>query len=127
MNTVDNIKQFVNANRWRSAFIVLAIIFVIHMLLMDESFSQGPDPTVIVTLYYRPNCPACKAVEGHWALLVKNLRTDGHVKTLAIDCSDPANMADRLKNNPSGLVPALVKTQASGRTHLFRGIWSLRK
>lgn len=124
MDAVDKIKQFVITNRWRTAFIVLAVIFIIHMLLMNdtfESFSQGPDPTVMVTLYYRSDCPACKAIMPHWALLVKNLRTDGRVMTRALDCSDPANTADCLKNNPGGLVPALVKTQASGRTHLFRG------
>ncbi len=124
MEAIDKIKDFVNVNRWRTAFMVLIVIFAIHIMLMNkslESFSQGPDPTMLVTLYYKPNCPACKAVEPHWVTLVKNLKTDGRIRSQALDCSNPANAADCLKNNPSGLLPALVKTQASGRTHLFKG------
>ena len=65
MEAYGKVVKFVNDDRWRSAFIVLAIIFLIHYLMMEgmlESFSQGSDPTVDITLYYKDDCQSCPPV-----------------------------------------------------------------
>ncbi len=124
MEAYGKVVKFVNDDRWRSAFIVLAIIFLIHYLMMEgmlESFSQGSDPTVDITLYYKDDCPSCPPVFYHWAKLVSNLRADGRILPRAVDCGDPINAAECARQNPNGLVPTLVKRQISGRSHVFSG------
>ncbi len=125
MNTAfKRIQEFFVEDKWRSAFIILLIIFVIHYMMMEgmlESFSQGPDPTLSITLYYKQDCPQCVPVFGHWATMVSNLTSDGRIKSRAVDCNDVNGSAECVKYNPTGVVPAIIKRQASGRTHLFTG------
>jgi len=122
MDVVKDTWNWVTAEKWRAAVVLVVIVLVIwafYSAASAETFIQGPDPTEVVTLYYRPNCPQCTPVFYHWDILTRNLTTDGRIKTRAVDCTDPnfANECARWKGN----FPVITRQQASGRIHIFQG------
>lgn len=113
--------EFVNNNPWRTGAIIVGFLLLVCLLSNEtfiDRFVQGPDPTVTLTFYYKPNCPSCDAVKYHWAVVVKNLKTDGKIRTRAVNCDDPQYASEC--NRWSGH-PVIVKQQVSGRERRFNG------
>ncbi len=118
---IDGMMKNIKANPWRLGVVILTVLLILCMLTRNgftDRFSQGPDPTEVVTLYYKPNCPSCQPAYYHWAMLSRNLRTDGRIRTRSVNCDDPAyaNECNRWSGHP-----IFVRRQASGREHRFRG------